>query len=72
MRAVDRTGDVLWEIPHGCWATVTCAWTGAPLASYEDDPRHQRPGRGSAAFSADGKTVWAHIRRSAEGRAYEE
>jgi hypothetical protein len=44
----------------------------APLASYEDDPRHQRPDQGSAAFSADGKTVWAHIRRYAEGRPYEE
>ncbi|MEU6988593.1 hypothetical protein ABZ946_35180 [Streptomyces sp. NPDC046324] len=72
VRAVDRAGRVLWEVPHGCWAIATCVWTGASLASYADDPRHQRPDRGSAAFSADGKTVWAHIRQYAGGRPYEE
>ncbi|WP_432043750.1 hypothetical protein [Streptomyces cadmiisoli] len=73
VQAVDRTGEVLWELPHGCWATATCVWTRAPLASYRDDPRHQNPDQGSAAFSVDGKTVWVHVRQYAEGRRpYEE
>ncbi|MGI5133665.1 MULTISPECIES: hypothetical protein [unclassified Streptomyces] len=72
VRAVDRGGDVLWEIPHGCWATHACTWTRAPLATYADDPRHQSPDAGSAAFSADGKLVWAHVRQYVDDRPEEE
>lgn len=72
VRAVDRGGDVLWEIQHGCWATAVCAWTRAPFPEYADDPRHHHADRGSAAFSADGKLVWAHVRHYSDNRADEE
>ncbi|WP_338694775.1 hypothetical protein V2W30_07880 [Streptomyces sp. Q6] len=72
VRAVDRAGAVLWQLPHGCWATPDCAWTDAPYSAYADDARHGTPDRGSAAFSADGKLVWAHVRQYTDGRPDEQ
>ncbi|MGW1680017.1 hypothetical protein [Saccharopolyspora sp. NPDC002376] len=72
VRAVDRGGDVRWELVHGCWATATCTLTEAPFTAYADDSHHRHADHGSAAFSPDGKLVWAHIRNWAEGRPQEE
>ncbi|MGV9273366.1 hypothetical protein [Streptomyces griseosporeus] len=60
LQAVDRSGSVRWELRHRCWAG--CAGHES-VAEYADDRRHRRYlNSGSAAFSADGALVWAHIR----------
>ncbi|MDX3451138.1 hypothetical protein PV396_04105 [Streptomyces sp. ME02-8801-2C] len=57
LRAVDRSGSVRWELRHRCWAG--CAGHSA-FEEYAEDGDHRYAGSGSAAFSADGKLVWAH------------
>ncbi|MEU6225492.1 hypothetical protein [Streptomyces sp. NPDC047042] len=57
LRAVDRSGSVRWELRHRCWAG--CAGHSA-FEEYAEDRDHRYAGSGSAAFSADGKLVWAH------------
>ncbi|MFJ6687148.1 hypothetical protein [Streptomyces werraensis] len=64
VRAVDRTGKVHWELPHGCWSAAKCMAAHASFEEYADDPRHRHADRGSAAFSPDGKLVWAHVRHA--------
>ncbi|MGW5134162.1 hypothetical protein [Streptomyces sp. NPDC004135] len=58
LRAVDQEGHVRWELRHRCWAG--CAGHTS-FAEYGDDRDHRYASSGSAAFSADGTFVWAHI-----------
>ncbi|OAH13202.1 hypothetical protein STSP_35270 [Streptomyces jeddahensis] len=67
LRAVDSTGAVRWEIRHGCWSSAVCTEAHASFSEYADDYHHGQADTGSAAFSSDGKLLWAHI-RSYEGR----
>jgi hypothetical protein len=71
LRAVDSTGAVRWEIRHGCWSAAVCTEAHASFSEYADDYRHGHADSGSAAFSSDGKLLWAHIRNYA-GRDMEE
>ncbi|MGW5175427.1 hypothetical protein ACWERY_13820 [Streptomyces sp. NPDC004082] len=47
-----------WELRHRCWAG--CAGHTA-FDEYGDDRDHRYASSGSAAFSADGKLLWAHV-----------
>ncbi|GAA3184744.1 hypothetical protein GCM10010486_61500 [Nonomuraea roseoviolacea subsp. carminata] len=62
LRAVDPAGAVRWEIRHGCWSAAECAEAHASFSEYADDHDHDHADSGSAAFSSDGKLLWAHIR----------
>ncbi|MGW1795480.1 hypothetical protein ACWCQN_05635 [Streptomyces sp. NPDC001984] len=64
LRAVDATGSVRWEIRHGCWSTAVCEQRHVSYTEYADDFDHTHADHGSAAFSPDGKLVWAHVRDS--------
>ncbi|WP_199550097.1 hypothetical protein [Streptomyces sp. N35] len=65
LRAVDATGATLWEVRHACWGGE-CPQLHEEFAEYADDTgedgEHAYPDSGSAAFCADGKLVWAHVR----------
>ncbi|CAL9340016.1 hypothetical protein SUDANB105_00250 [Streptomyces sp. enrichment culture] len=61
VRAVDATGAVRWEVRHGCWYGA-CREMHRSFDEYADDRDHLYPERGSAAFSPDGRLVWAHVR----------
>ncbi len=65
LRAVGANGAVRWEIRHGCWSPATCTEAHASFAEYADDYWHGRADIGSAAFSSDGKLLWAHVRNRA-------
>ncbi|WP_166024256.1 hypothetical protein [Streptomyces chilikensis] len=62
LRAVEPDGTIRWESGHDCWADVVCPVRHSSFAEYADDPGHRGSDGGSAAFSADGKLVWAHVR----------
>ncbi|MGV9600850.1 hypothetical protein ACWDR1_29735 [Streptosporangium sandarakinum] len=62
LRAVDSTGSVRWEVRHGCWSAAVCTEAHASFSEYADDHHHGHADSGSAAFSSDGKLLWAHIR----------
>lgn len=68
LRAVDRSGNVCWELRHRCWAG--CAGH-TDFTEYADDRDHRYTGSGSTGFSADGKIVWAHVRGPLAGEAPE-
>ena len=53
LRAVDRSGSVLWELRHRCWAG--CAGHSA-FEEYAEDRDHRYASGGSAGFSADGSS----------------
>ncbi|WP_026413491.1 hypothetical protein [Actinomadura oligospora] len=72
LRAVDSQGTLLWERRHGCWSAVVCAEEHLSFSEYADDEDHARADSGSAAFSADGGLVWAHVRRQVEDDVQEE
>jgi len=61
VRAVDPAGAVRWEVRHGCWYGA-CRETHRSFEEYADDQDHRYPDGGSAAFSPDGRLVWAHVR----------
>ncbi|MEV0899248.1 hypothetical protein [Actinoplanes sp. NPDC049802] len=61
VRLVGADGATVWELRHGCWAEQ-CAEFHESFAEYAGDRAHTRANRGSAAFSADGSLVWAHVR----------
>jgi hypothetical protein len=61
-RCVEASGAVRWEVRHGCWSSAECPLMHTSFAQYADDEDHRYPDSGSAAFSADGKLVWAHVR----------
>ncbi|MFB7273594.1 hypothetical protein [Streptomyces sp. NPDC056244] len=67
VRAVEATGATRWEVRHGCWGGA-CPLTHTSFAEYaDDDEDHRYPDSGSAAASADGKLVWAHVRGPLSG-----
>ncbi|MDL4816270.1 hypothetical protein [Actinomadura opuntiae] len=72
LRAVDPTGAVLWEIRHGCWSAAVCTEAHASFSEYADDHHHSHADHGSAAFSPDGKLLWAHVRARAADDVEEE
>ncbi|POX56309.1 hypothetical protein C3489_06210 [Streptomyces sp. Ru71] len=62
VRCVDASGATLWELRHACWAGEH-PHEHREFAEYADDEEeHGCPDSGSAAFSADGRLVWAHVR----------
>ncbi|MFD6415747.1 hypothetical protein [Streptomyces sp. NPDC060194] len=65
VRAVEASGATRWEVRHACWADA-CPHMHEEFAHYADDcgedGEHEYADSGSAAFSADGKLVWAHVR----------
>ncbi|MEU9847938.1 hypothetical protein [Streptomyces sp. NPDC047985] len=61
LRAMDRAGEVRWEILHGCWDS-DCHTLHTTYEEYASDHSHGYADKGSAVFSADGTLVWAHIR----------
>ncbi|MEU1895970.1 hypothetical protein [Streptomyces pristinaespiralis] len=67
LRAVDRAGAVLWEVRHGCWSSTVCAEPHTSFVEYADDRNHRYADHGSAAFSPDGKLLWAHVRSDSGG-----
>ncbi|KHD73509.1 hypothetical protein [Actinoplanes utahensis] len=62
LHAVDRFGAVRWEHRHGCWTDTECEAAHTSYTEYADDPDHAVLSSGSAAFSADGRLLWAHVR----------
>ncbi|MFF4341817.1 hypothetical protein ACFY00_18010 [Kitasatospora sp. NPDC001540] len=59
VRAVAADGATVWEVRHGCWV---CGEVHPSFAAYADDPDHDSPDGGSAAFGADGALLWVHVR----------
>lgn len=72
LRAVNTAGAILWEIRHGCWSAAVCEESHASFAEYADDYYHSTADQGSAAFSSDGKHLWAHVRKQTENHAEDE
>ncbi|MFJ3642641.1 hypothetical protein ACIPRD_23160 [Streptomyces sp. NPDC090108] len=60
VRAVEPSGATRWEVRHGCWSGP-CQEAHSSYDDYAGRDDHRYPKRGSAGFSADGKTVWAHV-----------
>lgn len=61
VRAVEPSGVTRWEVRHGCWYGA-CREMHRSYEEYGDREDHRHPEGGSAAFSVDGKLVWAHVR----------
>lgn len=72
LRAVDTTGAVRWELQHGCWSAAECAEDHTSYSEYADDHYHSHADKGSVAYAADGKTLWAHVRNRPGAEAEEE
>ncbi|GAA2637757.1 hypothetical protein GCM10010399_83750 [Dactylosporangium fulvum] len=68
LQAVGPDGAVRWQLPHTCW-TGGCMGLHGSYDEYAGDPEHRYPGSGSAWISADGRTVWAHVRGPLAGDA---
>ncbi|WP_433788984.1 hypothetical protein [Actinoplanes sp. CA-252034] len=62
LRAVDSTGVTRWEVRHGCWSDTICDLSHTAFEEYADDTDHLNTSHGSAAFSPDGRLLWAHVR----------
>lgn len=58
LRAVGADG---WEVRHGCWSEAMCEEAHESFDEYAGDHDHLHAGAGSAAFSPDGRLVWAHV-----------
>ncbi|MFD0856648.1 hypothetical protein ACFQ07_30730, partial [Actinomadura adrarensis] len=66
VRAVKPNGATRWEVRHACWGE--CSQMHFSSDEYADDvENHRYPDSGSAAVSADGKLVWAHVRGPLSG-----
>ncbi|MEV4446543.1 hypothetical protein [Streptomyces mirabilis] len=61
VRSVEATGVTRWEVRHGCW-DGSCLLTHLSFDEYAHDKDHFYADSGSAAVSADGRHVWAHLR----------
>lgn len=61
VRSREATGATRWEVRHGCWEGES-SHRHTSFAEYADDADHCYADGGSAAVSADGKLVWAHVR----------
>ncbi|MEV0648175.1 hypothetical protein AB0I28_23210 [Phytomonospora sp. NPDC050363] len=59
LRAVNTSGALRWELPHGCWSR--CGTTHTTFDDYSTDLAHSHPDSGSALVSNDGRHVWAHL-----------
>ncbi|MFJ3337633.1 hypothetical protein [Streptomyces sp. NPDC086766] len=60
VRSVEATGETRWELRHDCWYGG-CSSTHLSFDEYGDDEEHFHADSGSAAVSADGRLVWAHV-----------
>ncbi|MEU8129035.1 hypothetical protein AB0B68_17615 [Micromonospora sp. NPDC049049] len=61
LRAVDAAGALRWEVPHACWSSACLSYHDS-YQDYADSREHRHPDTGSCWISADGSTVWAHVR----------
>lgn len=61
LHAVDRTGALRWSVRHACWGS-SCTSLHESYEEYADTDEHRYPDQGSCSISADGSTVWAHVR----------
>jgi hypothetical protein len=61
LRAVDAAGALRWEVRHACWAP-SCLSHHDSYQEYADSSEHRYPDSGSCWISADGATIWAHVR----------
>jgi hypothetical protein len=60
-QAVEASGAVRWELRHSCWEPSCLAMHGS-YSEYAGQRDHRYPDHGSSWISADGKTVWVHVR----------
>jgi hypothetical protein len=61
LHAVDTSGNMRWQLRHGCWDDA-CQQMHQSYDEYADREDHRYAKHGSAAFSADGRLLWAHVR----------
>lgn len=61
VRSVEATGTTRWEVQHGCWYGG-CTRLHPSFDEYAHHKDHLYADSGSAAVSADGRLVWAHVR----------
>ncbi|MCO1598544.1 hypothetical protein M8C17_25685 [Micromonospora sp. RHAY321] len=61
LHAVDETGALRWRVRHACWGSP-CSSHHESYEEYAGTGEHRCPDRGSCWISADGSTVWAHVR----------
>ncbi|MGK5517749.1 hypothetical protein ACSNN9_00125 [Micromonospora sp. URMC 107] len=61
LHAVDATGALRWSVRHGCWSS-SCLSFHDSYEEYAGSGEHRHPDSGSCWISADGSTVWAHVR----------
>ncbi|WP_143728269.1 hypothetical protein [Micromonospora cremea] len=61
LHAVDAAGTLRWQVRHACWAP-SCLSLHDSYQEYADSTEHRHPDSGSCWISADGSTVWAHVR----------
>lgn len=59
--AVDAGGALRWKVRHACWE-ASCIALHDSYEEYADSPDHRHHDDGSCWISADGSTVWAHVR----------
>ncbi|WP_306215171.1 hypothetical protein [Actinoplanes sp. RD1] len=59
VHAIAANGTTVWTARHPC---RVCGEAHHFADEYADDLYHRSPDSGSAAFAADGRTVWAHVR----------
>lgn len=62
LQAIDEAGVLRWELRHGCWSAAWCTANHESFGEYAGDADHSSADSGSAAFSPDGKLLWAHVR----------
>lgn len=60
VRSVEASGATRWEVRHACWGG--CSLPHPSFDDYADEGYHVHADSGSAAVSADGRFVWAHVR----------
>ncbi|MGW4673926.1 hypothetical protein [Streptomyces sp. NPDC004324] len=68
VRSVEASGATRWEVRHGCW-DGSCALAHLSFDEYAHDKDHFYADSGSAAVSADGQLVWAHVNGPLDGDA---
>jgi hypothetical protein len=61
LHAVDAAGALRWQVRHACWGSP-CWSLHSSYQEYAGSDEHRYPDRGSCWVSADGSTVWAHVR----------
>ncbi|HEX5542128.1 MAG TPA: hypothetical protein VFX60_11310 [Micromonospora sp.] len=61
LHAVDAAGVLRWRLRHACWVPY-CLSLHDFYEEYADSKEHRHPDSGSCWISADGSTVWAHVR----------